>query len=1343
MPTVVDTQQIVTTSSNHVAPGASPAVSLSPPTPPAGPIPLPYVYIAKSSTAKGTSTTLKINGGQALKAKSYMDIELPGNTPSTPIGSFDIITMAKCKEGHPLPPLKSQAKVESGSQPVAVTLDKCVLNVMTEDMQLCQSIGPFMGMADFLAKAAKGFNTNDIKVLTVAEPVAVATGDVVDEAIDVDLGGLIPVSWVRTYSTGRSLEISPLGPGGWTHSLDQWIRPHEDGLILREASGNGIPLPELGSRASFFHRGSRQTVTAGAPGCYAVYSHATELTRDFGPVQGGETGVAMLRSIRDAYGHEVVFHYDHGLLSRVVDTAKRELRIVRGPSRAITAVEVRARGTLYGSVQYEYDDAGQLCAARDLLGHVERYAYDGHRRMVEKTRKNGVRFHYAYDLETGRCNKAWGDGKLHAFELDYDLKLRTTVAHGNPQARRYEWNTRGAIVRIASFDGAAEREIVRDDDDFVLEVKCASGTVYACEYDERGNMTKYVDAAGSENVIEYAEDRRVRWTQPGGMVTEYGYDHRGALIAVTDSLGRSTRLDYDEHGRLIGVFGEGRPSFRYEHDEEHNIVKIVNAYGGVATNTFDPLGRLVSHTEPRGYTTRYEYDLLGQLVEARETDGAVSRWTYDALGKVVETRSPSGWVRTTKYSGTGVPVSFSLGEGTNWDFINDVNEELRAARNPRGEKYEFRRDRTGRITETVGFDGVVTRYQTGKNELVSRIEYEDETWREFSYDGRGDLVEERSPHATCTIGRDEFGRTVEATLAEHSGKVVARFERGVDAQLESESLNERNVKYEIDSKRRRVARILPNGETTRYGYDEAGGLAFLEHEGFRVSFERDKAGLEVRRRFHRSGVQILTAHDHRQRAVRRTVVDRNGVELIDRRFEYDPADRLTAMHDSRHGSFTYSHDQFGRIVGARGPGLDESYEHDATGSVVGVHAGGAREPWTIGRGGKVVRTPFAEYHYDSRGRRTRRVGLKNWKPDGTATRYAWDCRDQLREVELPGGTRVLFTYDAFGRRVRKEIIPPMPDPLTLPQVRVVEYVWEQDTLAMEIDSERGTRVYVLGAAVHEPILQSSGGRVDVFVNDQMRSPVDVIAPDGTIAWSAPRSPWGRVLGAAAAPMPFRMLGQYEDEETGLRYVRFRYFDPEIAAWISPDPVGVQGGWNLHAFNGNPTCHADILGLVPCGGWGNIKYKVENGRITGMQAIVTRDMIVANSNRSWLKDGNKVGTDADGRDLQGSVSGDARGHIIANQMGGPGTGPMADYNLTPLRQNGCNAGSGGMSTYENQVAQAALTNGPVTYNVNLNGGGPDANPGGATDISTRPTGVGLSATDNSGNPVFPPPTINNP
>src|SRR5262249_40602069 len=50
------------------------------------------------------------------------------------------------------------------------------------------------------------------------------------------------------------------------------------------------------------------------------------------------------------------------------------------------------------------------------------------------------------------------------------------------------------------------------------------------------------------------------------------------------------------------------------------------------------------------------------------------------------------------------------------------------------------------------------------------------------------------------------------------------------------------------------------------------------------------------------------------------------------------------------------------------------------------------------------------------------------------------------------------------------------------------------------------------------------------------------------------------------------------ETTGLCYNRYRYYDPDIGRFISPDPIGLLGGENFYRYAPNPFAWIDPLGL---------------------------------------------------------------------------------------------------------------------------------------------------------------------
>ena len=68
-------------------------------------------------------------------------------------------------------------------------------------------------------------------------------------------------------------------------------------------------------------------------------------------------------------------------------------------------------------------------------------------------------------------------------------------------------------------------------------------------------------------------------------------------------------------------------------------------------------------------------------------------------------------------------------------------------------------------------------------------------------------------------------------------------------------------------------------------------------------------------------------------------------------------------------------------------------------------------------------------------------------------------------------------------------------------------------------------------------------------------------------------------------IPFRFQGQYEDEEIGLYYNRFRYYDPETGQYTQQDPIGLAGGNpTLYGYVYNTLGEIDPFGLDRMPSW---------------------------------------------------------------------------------------------------------------------------------------------------------------
>ncbi|EOA1178203.1 RHS repeat-associated core domain-containing protein [Salmonella enterica] len=75
--------------------------------------------------------------------------------------------------------------------------------------------------------------------------------------------------------------------------------------------------------------------------------------------------------------------------------------------------------------------------------------------------------------------------------------------------------------------------------------------------------------------------------------------------------------------------------------------------------------------------------------------------------------------------------------------------------------------------------------------------------------------------------------------------------------------------------------------------------------------------------------------------------------------------------------------------------------------------------------------------------------------------------------------------------------------------------------------------------------------------------------------------WGKLSGEenpAHLEQVIRLLGRQYEEESGLYYSQHRYYNPGQGRYITQDPIGLTGGWNLYTYPLNPIVNIDPLTL---------------------------------------------------------------------------------------------------------------------------------------------------------------------
>jgi RHS repeat-associated protein len=1179
--THINGKQIATKGTAHTAPGP-PATSTIPPPPPTGPAMGPFAYIARSKKADAflAPDKFKVGGKNILIQGTRIQLDAPVNQPSQPLGpglGGDLITKAIRKEGFVMEGLVDKAVVK-GEQ-IAVTGSIVYQNLVFKGQKVYQVMSAFLGRAGWRAAKSGAVPAQNVAgvVLTDGDPVSLSSGAVLDERLDLEVAGPVALSWRRNYASHQRDAIGALGRGGWSHSYEQRVVEGDDGWELHDGEGRRIALPALAPGEEGFLRAFGLDVQRTQAGRrWEIRERDTGLRRSFAPVAGADE--ALLCEIRDPAGGRIVLDYDDGRLLRVRDHVGRELAVTWADER-VRAVVVQVDGVEQQRVDYEYHPSGELHRVIDTLGQAESYTYDLRHRLVSKELRHGRRFFYAYDDDSDWCLRTWGADGRHLSELHVDHQERRTHTSGTPRPRIVSFDERGSVVSEEAPGGHNRTEYRFDADGLVVGEVHGAGQLTAHERDERGLVVNTTFPGGAVESFEYDADVVVRHVDRLGRVSELTYDGHRRLAAARYPNGEIFSIERDRDGRIVTIHDACGQRDRFGYNRRGELVTVDTRQGRFAIER-NPVGFITALCDPLGRMRHYDYDALGRLTRLVLPDGSERRMRYDEAGNLTELVDELGQVTRYRMAGVRSLSSVEYPDGRTMRFEDDIVEALRFVLNGRGERYEFRYDRSGNVIEEIPFDGAATHYRYDVSGELVRIDLEDDTWREFVHDEAGNVVQDKSPHGTIHYQHDAGGQLSKATVDDPHGMVMVALERDAAGRVVSDVQGDHTIAFGYDDRGLKRRRVLPSGDTTDYEYDDDDRLVAVVHNGLRIELELDAMGRELKRRIGER-VVIESKWNARDRLVSRRALCGEEVlsELVQR---YDARGALLQRRHSRWGETRYRYDEVGRLLEASSGREVEMCSYDAAGYLTYRGAAAGETTWPLGAGNLVNRTKGAEYAYDACHRRSR------MRRDKNETRYFWDVRGRLREVWLPDGTRARYHYDAFGRRVRKEIFaqatPESPDPDPL----VTTYLWDGDELAAE-HGPGGWTAFVhrpdpFGGPTSEPLLQARDGRVLVMVNDHLGQPMELVDAEGQLVWSARLDPWGALREVhrregEEVSTPFRQLGQYHDDETGLRAQRFRYFDPEVARWLSPDPLGFLASPDLYGFPGAPTTTVDPLGLT--------------------------------------------------------------------------------------------------------------------------------------------------------------------
>lgn len=191
-----------------------------------------------------------------------------------------------------------------------------------------------------------------------------------------------------------------------------------------------------------------------------------------------------------------------------------------------------------------------------------------------------------------------------------------------------------------------EERLIFNSGDGFLKYARSDGTVWSFAVASVGSsQNTYMVAAPANDTTTIIVDGSPNW-----MLTYKNGEKRlfdagsGALTAIVDRNGNTTRLSYDSSSRLTTVTDAAGRHLYFNYTGSSLLVSAVTSDVGIALSyAYDGQGRLAQVTRQDNTTVAFAYDGNARITSVTDSNGKIlESHTYDALGRGVTSSRANG-----------------------------------------------------------------------------------------------------------------------------------------------------------------------------------------------------------------------------------------------------------------------------------------------------------------------------------------------------------------------------------------------------------------------------------------------------------------------------------------------------------------------------------------------------------------------------------------------------------------------------------------------------------------------------------------------------------------------------
>ncbi|MDR5837007.1 DUF6531 domain-containing protein [Caballeronia sp. LZ034LL] len=375
----------------------------------------------------------------------------------------------------------------------------------------------------------------------------------------------------------------------------------------------------------------------------------------------------------DPLGYLVGLTDPLGRTTRLKHDARGKLIERQAPGEESATYRWDAKGRLaacmlpgYRLVSCKYDAEDNPMQYTDEAGHITRFSFYGQGQLASRTDANGNVTRYHYNTEEQLVGVINARGETWHLKRDAVGRLVEEIGY-DKRSRRYAYDPAGHLTQ--SIDPLGQVLAVTCDPLGRITRRAVTGSDQneAFTYDKRGQLIR---ASNANSVVKRAYDldgqlmMELQQHVDATGTLAYAYDVAGRLIEQTrklqtaDSVFEQTlAYTYDALGAPQSIQIDDNEPIRFTRDIAGRLARtrftgnLEHVYG------YDSTGRLTRHATRRAGLhdddTHFGYDINGNLTERRDSRIGSDQFSYDPLGRILAHTDPTGRLKYFGYDALG------------------------------------------------------------------------------------------------------------------------------------------------------------------------------------------------------------------------------------------------------------------------------------------------------------------------------------------------------------------------------------------------------------------------------------------------------------------------------------------------------------------------------------------------------------------------------------------------------------------------------------------------------------------------------------------------------------------